>query len=77
MVGRQLGLARELGIDTTGVATGKAVDSRHGATTSIQYPGARFHVINRGNLQHDVFATDGVSEPVGHTLTSRQDGELT
>ena len=23
----------------------------------IQYPGARYHVINRGNLQHDVFAT--------------------
>ena len=25
----------------------------------IQYPGARYHVINRGNLQHDVFATCG------------------
>lgn len=27
----------------------------------IQYPGARYHVINRGNLQHDVFATVGAS----------------
>ena len=25
----------------------------------LQYPGARYHVINRGNLQHDVFATAG------------------
>jgi REP element-mobilizing transposase RayT len=25
----------------------------------IQYAGARYHVINRGNLQHDVFATLG------------------
>lgn len=25
----------------------------------IQFPGARYHVINRGNLQHDIFATDG------------------
>ena len=27
----------------------------------IQYPGARYHVINRGNLQHDVFATFGAT----------------
>jgi len=25
----------------------------------IQFPGARYHVINRGNLQYDIFATDG------------------
>ena len=25
----------------------------------IQFPGARYHVINRGNLRHDIFATAG------------------
>lgn len=25
----------------------------------LQFPGARYHVINRGNLQHDVFVTAG------------------
>ncbi len=25
----------------------------------IQYPDARYHVINRGNLRHDIFATPG------------------
>ena len=25
----------------------------------IPFPGARYHVINRGNLQHDIFATEG------------------
>lgn len=25
----------------------------------LQYPGARYHVMNRGNLQHDVFASTG------------------
>ena len=27
----------------------------------IQYPGARYHVINRGNLPHDVFAPFGAT----------------
>ncbi len=25
----------------------------------LQFPGARYHVFNRGNLQHDLFTTDG------------------
>ena len=25
----------------------------------IPFPGARYHVINRGNLRHDIFATAG------------------
>jgi REP element-mobilizing transposase RayT len=25
----------------------------------ILFPGARYHVINRGNLRHDIFATSG------------------
>jgi REP element-mobilizing transposase RayT len=25
----------------------------------IRFPGARYHVINRGNLRHDIFATAG------------------
>jgi len=25
----------------------------------LQFPGARYHVLNRGNLQHDLFTTDG------------------
>jgi len=25
----------------------------------IQFPGARYHAINRGNLRHDIFATAG------------------
>lgn len=27
----------------------------------LQFPGARYHIINRGNLQHDVFATVGAN----------------
>jgi len=30
----------------------------------IQFAGARYHVINRGNLQHDVFATGVRSRPL-------------
>jgi putative transposase len=34
----------------------------------IQFPGARYHVINRGNLQHDVFATSGAKRAFLATL---------
>lgn len=34
----------------------------------IQFPGARYHVINRGNLQHDVFVTEGAREAFIRTL---------
>lgn len=34
----------------------------------IQFPGARYHVINRGNLQHDVFATTGARDSFSDTL---------
>lgn len=29
-----------------------------------QFPGARYHVINPGNLQHNIFATDGACRAV-------------
>ena len=34
----------------------------------IQFAGARYHVINRGNLQHDVFATGGAIASFVRTL---------
>jgi REP element-mobilizing transposase RayT len=34
----------------------------------IQFAGARYHVINRGNLQHDVFATGGAIASFIRTL---------
>jgi len=34
----------------------------------IQFAGARYHVINRGNLQHDVFATGGAVASFVRTL---------
>ena len=34
----------------------------------IQFPGACYHVINRGNLQHDVFATVGAKRSFLRTL---------
>jgi putative transposase len=34
----------------------------------LQYPGARYHVINRGNLQHDIFATAGAKHAFLVTL---------
>ena len=34
----------------------------------IQFAGARYHVINRGNLQHDVFATGGAIGSFVRTL---------
>jgi putative transposase len=34
----------------------------------IQFPGARYHVINRGNLQHDIFATPGAVRSFLDTL---------
>ena len=27
----------------------------------IQFPGARYHIINRGNYRHDVFTSEGLS----------------
>ncbi len=34
----------------------------------LQFPGARYHVINRGNLQHAVFATSGARRAFLSTL---------
>ena len=34
----------------------------------VQFAGARYHLINRGNLQHDVFATDGAKHAFLDTL---------
>lgn len=34
----------------------------------IQFSGAIYHVINRGNLQHDVFVTDGAQKAFVHAL---------
>ena len=37
----------------------------------IQFHGAQYHVINRGNLQHDVFATAGAKNSFIGTLDER------
>ncbi|MGH7957616.1 MAG: transposase [Opitutaceae bacterium] len=42
-----------------GAAGARAVNQGMARRLRIQYPGARYHVINRGNLQHNVFATAG------------------
>lgn len=34
----------------------------------LQYPRARYHVINRGNLQHDIFLTNGAKRSFLTTL---------
>ena len=56
---REPGITLKLGVGVAGVAGAGVVDSSMARRLRIQYPGARYHVINRGNLQHDVFATFG------------------
>ena len=34
----------------------------------IQFPGARYHIINRGNYRHDVFASEGAWQAFVRTL---------
>jgi len=37
-------------------------------TARLEYPGACYHVINRGNYRRDIFATDGAREAFERTL---------
>ena len=34
----------------------------------IQFPGARYHIINRGNYRHDVFTSEGARQAFIRTL---------
>jgi hypothetical protein len=49
-------------------ANGECIFPKHGRRLRIQYEGALYHVINRGNFRRDVFETAGAVKAFEDTL---------
>jgi putative transposase len=47
----------------------RGVNKRHGAQARIEYPGAMYHVLNRGDQREDIFRTEADRELFLETFT--------
>ena len=59
---------RSLGVNFCCAPSGGAQNSLMARKLRIEYEGARYHVINRGNYRRDIFETEGAAQAFEDTL---------